>query len=69
MSTDANRRRHYVAMLQWEAACERLRASIKLHATLSAPFGTNVAEAIAIARRTLDDLERAYGAGFSGNSD
>jgi hypothetical protein len=59
MPTDLNRH-HRVALLEWEAACERLKASIEPHATLAPPSEEKVAEAIAIARRALDDLERAY---------
>jgi hypothetical protein len=59
MPTDLNRR-HRVALREWEAACERLRASIEPHDTLPPPSDEKVAEALADARKALDDLERAY---------
>jgi hypothetical protein len=59
MTTELNRQ-HRVAILAWEAACERLRASIEPHETVPPPSNESVAEALAIVRRALDALERAY---------
>jgi hypothetical protein len=59
ITTEVNRR-HRIALLEWEAACERLKAAIEPHATLPPPTDEKVAEAIANASRALDLLREAF---------
>lgn len=57
---DMARRR---GLLVWDAACERLKNA--LHAPPHLPPATpeQVAEALRMARKTLDELEQAFTAG------